>query len=193
MSEKDDLREAMSEGDLVRARSVILAQLDADRLASFPLSPSLIQLTREYDSSMRAIFQPDDGDWKCPKEDDWGFDAWTSMKVDLSANFSKEKLNLIQEMMAELRRAGNPRFQAVSNPDGAPERVRSDREKGRITPSLAPPLRPQVVMRDVGLGAAAGLGIGLLIRCTVQGGLVGTFGGALVASVYLSVKERKQR
>lgn len=57
------------------------------------------------------LFVEDDGEAEFPPKEQWSRDSWTRMKVELSNNFSRKKLDFILEMMKELRNNGDKDFQ----------------------------------------------------------------------------------
>ncbi len=102
------IKNVLLRGEISKARAMILAQLDKDRFLEPMKTRQILQTLMPSDASQ--LFDPDDGQTAFAKDQNWTSQYWTEVCVELSNNFSKEKLNHAIAVMKDLREKQNSRF-----------------------------------------------------------------------------------
>ncbi len=159
----------LKKGNKNKARSFVISQLDADRFESTMLISSqqadLLAIDGLFDADIEVEQLP---------QEEWGRNYWTQMCVELSNNFSKEKLTHIIEIMIFLREQKDPKFivKAQAKVPGNPISTSS--------PCADEKINNGSVSTKVAVGAVAGgvIGAGSGAVIATKGGAVAT--GAVV-------------
>lgn len=181
--------EYMGNGNISKARAAVLSQLDADRFNNnMEIASRMELLTREAS----ALFEVDDQELLILSAEQWDRSYWIGVCVELSNNFSIEKLKHVVEVMKYLRQQGDPKF--------CPE-------KPAVAESPASASRPKTTIyveeRSVGqsmaigggIGAVAGVVVGFSLRGIIVSGVLCTaaIGGVVGAGLmYVAHKNRKK-
>jgi hypothetical protein len=173
---KEKLLSHLNSGDKTGARSVVLAQLDADRFRA----SMTVAHDKEALLEIDELFEPDlEVDTIC-SQDNWSSTYWTKMNVELSNNFSKEKFLHVIEVMILLRKKGDSKFipkqdsqLAKSKNHTTGKRTKTVNNKGYIREALA-------VGSSIATGAAVGIGLakGGVITSVLKGAVGGGILGA---------------
>jgi hypothetical protein len=108
MIKKNKLKELCLSGDESKARAIILTHLDNNRFQKdiFPLTISSL-------SEIQGLLIDDNNLYLELDEDKWDYTYWTMMCVELSNNFSRNKLEHILEVTRFLRKKEDPKFMPV--------------------------------------------------------------------------------
>jgi len=174
-----------------KARAFVLSQLDADRFESTMLISSqqtdLLSIDELFDSDIEVKLLP---------QEEWKSTYWTKMCVELSNNFSKEKLAHILEVMTFLRKQGDKKFipkqnnrsvktnkKEVRHPTG--RRTQIVNNKGYIEKAV-------IVGISSATGAVIGAGLskGAVVKGAMIGGGLGAVVGIATAVIYTQYKNK---
>lgn len=105
------IEEAIKEKDLILVRSSVTTFINEDcRLEKPQVSEYAKHVESELKKEGVELFVEDDKETEFPEKNKWNKKLWTSLKVDIGHNFSREKFQLIQDIMHQLRH-GHPDFQ----------------------------------------------------------------------------------
>ncbi len=177
----------LEDGKKGRAQSAIVSQLDGDRfLPEMKVASSMSDFLALGD----ALFEADDGDATFLPQEKWDRSYWTSMRVELSNNFSIEKLRHVIEVMEFFRKQKKPDFSPVEEsvpPRAEKERIRVPDSDVTIVGAKTP--SGKQLMVGGGVGAIAGGLVGGLFRGVLLGGIVGAVVGVGVVYVLNSKKK----
>lgn len=100
-----DIKKLCASGNKNKAKAIILSQLDSDRFKKNMFAPSLMGSL-----DPNVLFSIDNNMHLDLDKNRWDYAYWTIMCVELSNNFSNEKLEHIINIMQHLRDKKNPKF-----------------------------------------------------------------------------------
>jgi hypothetical protein len=95
----------------------IIGFIDTDMyMESFQFKDVAQYAHQVLSQSGRSLYQADDGNWQLPSDPSlWTEDLWRELQIELTDNFSREKLDAMEELMLFLRKSGHPKFQVQEN------------------------------------------------------------------------------
>ncbi|WP_319779963.1 hypothetical protein [Maridesulfovibrio sp.] len=142
----DKINGLVAAGNIEEARSIIVSRLDGDR------SKDPMEVASAWRGFSAFIFDNDNSAVNFEKNDHWTHSYWSIMRVELSNNFSKEKLGHVIEVMIFLRNQDEPSFtaSAPSIQKTTTAKSVSDNTKSNKRPSVAS------LKKCTGAGTAAG-------------------------------------
>jgi len=110
--EDDHLEKAIGEKDILMIRTIILNYIDTDVNREFYFSKKIVQKIESLPLKKSfSFFETDDNAFEPPDEPNWNKSLWQTLKVEMRYNFSREKFDLILEIMHYLRQKNVPFFQ----------------------------------------------------------------------------------
>ena len=207
MRYSDKLQTAIQEQNIVHARTAILSYLNRDETNPTPQALRIaIEVADKFTNPEDPFWDPENHLWEIPPQHEWDVHFLIKIKAALLTNFSKEKLELAEQVISYLREQGLRDFQAKRTPekDLSLEQASRGEKKNIISPQpayhpggkyqttprrRAPSRDPQTeflagaIVGGVALGGA-GLMIGLIAGCalkaTVSGIVIGGVAGGLL-------------
>lgn len=207
----ENMKSAVSEGNISRVRAIVLGQINSDRKqANFDLEDSCSYAEKNLAPKMGTLFDDDDGKSEFTESSStWNKELWQSLRVEFEYNFSKKKLDNIIKLMQHLRKSGHPDFQILKNTAShskaggrqeAPSKKFSPPHDSRSTPNRVNPQMasekksPQKgefekYMTNGVLGAIAGGVAGSLLKMAIPGMIAGTLIGAAITYVIKKSKD----
>ena len=180
----ENLYTAIDSGNQTRARSILLAQLDADRFHSVMEVSSQLNILLKLGST---LFEEEDGEFDFYQKDKWNRPYWTRMCVELSENFSEKKLRHVIEVMEFLRKQGDPKFTPKNKPES--RKNGSNRNSPSVTIVMDSKTLSKSILQGAGIGAVVGGVVGVVFKGIVVGVVVGAGIGAAVAYTVHSKKK----
>lgn len=178
----ENLKKAVSEGDLLRVRAIMLRQINSDReMEKFDLLDSCSYAEPLLRQSGTSLFVADDG--KSEFSDDkasWNMELWQSMRIEFEYNFSKEKLEHTVLLMEHLRATGHPEFQVKRSADARVDSNYGGGQEGSVKKSAAP--RESNLVSKIGTEQSSGLKNNRDISRLLTNGLVGALVGGVAGS-----------
>ena len=180
MNYVDELRSAIREQNVSRARAMVLSLLTMDETAPEPQALRLaMEIAGKFTDPETPFFDQEDHLWKIPPNTDWDPALLRKIKAALLTNFSKEKLELAEQIIAQLRARGLPNYQV----NDQATRHRDYEKNGSRSDFLAGAIVGGVVLGGVGLviGLTAVYALKLTIGKLAIGGIV--IGGAVIGGV----------
>jgi len=180
---EEKLLNHLESGNKALAHSVVLAQLDADRFRT----SMKVAHEKEAIFKIDELFEQDLEVDTVSLKDNWNTTYWTEMNVELSNNFSKEKLLHVIEVMTFLREKGDQKFmpkqdsRSVKPKKGkvsysSEQRTETINNKGYIDKAL-------IVGLSTVTGAVVGAGLvkgGIVTTPILKGAVIGGVAGAVV-------------
>lgn len=173
----------LDSGNKTQARSVLLAQLDAERFRE----EMKVASNEKSILTIEGLFEQNfEVDTVSSEEGDWDSAYWTRMNVELSNNFSKEKLSHVIEVMKFLRAKGDKKFipKKINKPISQPINTRTEtiENKGYIAAGLG---------AVTGAVIGAGLAKGVVMAPALKGAVIGGVAGAGIGLAYI-IHSKKQ-
>lgn len=174
-----NLIKAIDESDLNMAKTIVVRQLNTDRVCEDLFSKSWSDYAaQKLKEKGIDFFQKDDG-FSAYVEDksNWTKDLWETMRSEFTFNYSELKLQRIIDVMEHLREQGHPDFQ-VKNfkvEDSSATEATSNKSKKEQTYSSESKERSN---RDYYIGGGAG---------AILGGVGGKLLGFGVAGIVVGV------
>jgi len=209
MSYSDKLRTAIQEQNVIHARTAILSYLDSDATMAMPQALRIaVEIADKFTDPEDPFFDQENHILEIPPKTEWDSSLLRKIKAALQTNFSKEKLELAEQVISCLRANGVREFQVKQQSTGVhssakpmqphfsekkntqPYHPTAHPQGGDRTTSIRRPRRnPQseflagAIVGGVALGGA-GLIIGLIAGCalkaTVSGIVIGGIAGGIM-------------
>lgn len=221
MSYSDKLRTAIQEKNVIHARTAILSYLDSDATMAMPQARRIaMEIADKFTDPEDPFFDKENNLLEIPPKQEWDSSLLRKIKAALQTNFSKEKLDLAEQVIFNLRARGMREFQVASTvhrqETPVRPRVNSIPEKKNtqhyVHPEYPTPTvsaerrkRPQyrkspkqtqseflagAIVGGVALGGA-GLLIGLIAGCAVKATLSGIVIGGIAGGLLNQNKKRR--
>lgn len=159
----------LESGNKTLARSELLMQIDADRFRD----TMLVAHEKNALLTIDGLFEQNIVIDSLKSQKDWNIIYWTQMNVELSNNFSKEKLLHVIEVMSYLREQGDQKF--IPKQSNKPVNA-NKKKKARTTGQ-----RTEIVTNKGHIEKALGIGLTTLTGTVMGGGLAK--GGLISAPV----------
>ena len=139
MQYSDKLQTAIQEQNIVHARTAILSYLDRDETNPTPQALRIaIEVADKFTNPEDPFWDPENHLWEIPPQHEWDVHFLIKIKAALLTNFSKEKLELADQVISYLREQGLRDFQAKRTPekDLSLEQASRGEKKILFTPNL---------------------------------------------------------
>ena len=125
MSYSDKLRTAIQEKNVIHARTAILSYLDSDATMAIPQAYSIaVEIADNFTDPEDPFFDKENNLLVIPPKQEWDSSLLRKIKAALQTNFSKEKLELAEQIIFNLRARGMREFQVASTVHRQGETVR---------------------------------------------------------------------
>ena len=210
MNYSDKLRTAIQEQNVIHARTAILSYLDSDATTAMPQAFRIaVEVADKFTDKDDPFFDQENHILEVPPKTEWNSSLLRKIKAALQTNFSREKLELAEQVIFHLRAQGIRDFQAKqqnAETHSAPKPMQTHFSEKKNTHPYTPAAHPQggyrttpirksprnpqseflagAIVGGVALGGA-GLIIGLIAGCalkaTVSGIVIGGIAGGLVS------------
>ncbi|MBI9109963.1 hypothetical protein [Maridesulfovibrio ferrireducens] len=163
----ESITDLINSGEMSQARSIIVSKLDGDRFKEN------MEIASSWGQFPEDLYDEDDNDSNFLSEELWSREYWTEMRVGLSNNFSKKKLNHIITVMQHLRKKKDPKFTPNRSEAVTPNKSTVKKERApRHSETIMTPKR--VVFLGGGfLGGVAGFTLKESLVGAVAGGALG--------------------
>ena len=164
------IEEAIKEKNVTLVRSSIVTFINEDRRLE---KPEVSEYANYVEEALKEegveLFEEDNNKTVFPEKDKWDKKLWTSMKVKIGHNFSREKFKLILDIMQYLRETGHSDFLPQITEEEVPinESEKNPEKTGTLTPKVKFSIIGAVV------GGIIGLGVGTLFGHPLIGGAAG--------------------
>ena len=180
----EDIKQKIKTGKKIDAQSAIMSRMDSDR---FRKKMEVAEILEEIEALGSQLFDKDDGKTQFLKKNQWGREYWTTINVELSNNFSKEKLRHAVEVMIYLRDQGHPKFSPREKVHSRPIQIktrsgsRSKLSNGKAAVSI---------LAGTGAGAVFGaIAAKSAVKGLILGGVVGAGIGIGIAYLFFNRKD----
>ena len=216
MNYSDRLSQAIQEQNVVRARTIILSCLDDDATSTKPQALRMAEeIADRFIDPEDPFFDQENHILEIPPKTEWDSALLRKIKAALQANFSREKLELAEQVISHLRAKGIPDFQVKRQSAEAHSAAKpmqqhfSEKKTSQPYHTAARPqggCRTQPVRRSprnaqseflagaivggVALGGA-GLIIGLLAGCALKATVSGIVIGGIAGGIVSQKKKRR--
>ena len=135
MNYSDKLRTAIQERNVIHARTAILSYLDSDATEAMPQALRIaVEIADKFSNPEEPFFDQENHRLEIPSQAEWDSAFLRKIKAALQANFSREKLELAEQVISYLRAQGFRDFQ-VKEAKNTPRRPQGKPGAGRHTPA----------------------------------------------------------
>lgn len=109
----DDLAQAIEAKDISLVKAIILLQINSDRMKEELLALKWADQANQILSNLDInLYQDDNGESHYTEDRAlWNKNLWGELRIDFEYNFSRHKLEQINQLMNHLRSQGHPDFQ----------------------------------------------------------------------------------
>ena len=113
MNYSDKLRTAIQEQNVIHARTAILSYLDSDATTAMPQALRIaVEVADKFTDKDDPFFDQENHILEVPPKTEWNSSLLRKIKAALQTNFSREKLELAEQVIFHLRAQGIRDFQA---------------------------------------------------------------------------------